>query len=247
MKRNLICLALVVVAASSQAAMLWDNGPFQTGTGNGAGGANTSAIQAPFNNFGYNNNFAGPFALADDFTLASASTLSSLTVYSYQTGSTTTSTFTAGAWAIYSSAPTTATSTAVAGNLGATGAISASYTGIFRVTATTLTDANRPIMAVTMDLGNVELGAGSYYVAWALSGSLASGPWGVPITPARANDNALQLATGVFGLIDGDTVTAGVQTQDMAFNIQGSVVPEPATLTALGLGAVALLRRRKKA
>lgn len=248
MKRNLLCLALLAVGASSQAVTLWDNGTFVTGTGDGFGGANTSAIQAGHNSFGPNVNHAGPFALAENFTLSSASTLSSLTVFSYQTGSTTTSSFTAGAWAIYSAAPVNLTTGPLAGTLASTGAISSSFTNVYRVTPTTLTNSQRPIMQVTMDLGNLALGAGTYWVAWALSGTVASGPWGVPVTPVASGD-ALQYTstTGTFALVDQDTITAGAQTTEMAFNIQGSVVPEPATMTAMVVGVAALLRRRKKA
>lgn len=44
----------------------------------------------------------------------------------------------------------------------------------------------------------------------------------------------------------GSTTSIFGTAHDMAFSIHGNVVPEPATVAALGLGVAALLRRRRK-
>jgi hypothetical protein len=54
----------------------------------------------------------------------------------------------------------------------------------------------------------------------------------------------MNLGTMVLGTRVGVGVFGTNTTID---NFQASVVPEPATIAALGLGALALLRRRKKA
>jgi len=92
---------------------------------------------------------------------------------------------------------------------------------------------------------------------------LAPGTWWVSIQP-QADENFFQLTSTPTTPINGSeaylrdvngngypltwgttTVQFGVP-HDLAFSVHGTVVPEPATMAALGLGVVALLRRRRK-
>mgnify|MGYP000870227711 CR=1 FL=1 len=251
--RKTFALTALAVAACGQAALLYDNGPWVTGTGNGFGGANTSAIEAGSNSFGFNIDTGAPFYVADDFTVgAQAWNLSSLSFYTYQTAATdgvpnSTSTLTSGRVAIFTSAPTDLTSNVAGGTLGSDGTLVGNvFTGVYRV-STALTNSQRAIMRVSVDLTGVTLNANTtYWAAWSADGSSTSGPWGVPVVPSLGTGNALQYSGGVWAALDGNSTTAGVQSMGMAFQIEGEPVPEPATMLALGGALAAFARRRRK-
>lgn len=258
MRRTLAAAAAAVALASfAQADELWNNGGFQTGTGDGFGGANTSSIEGPtYTSFGYNINNAaaspgGPFRVADDFIVDGPGwQLSSMRWYAYQTGSTTTSTITGAFVAIYDASPA-AGGTLIAGDFTTNRLQASSWTGVYRVTATTLTNNTRPIMENIIDMSWAPLlAAGDYWVAVGLTGSLASGPWANPVVPAdQQTDNAVQHSTDansnpVWLPIDGNGTAAGTPPQDMPFKLDGVRVPEPASLAGLALLALGLRRRR---
>lgn len=253
MKKVILAAALAVVASSSFAVELWNNGSFVTGTGNGFSGANTSAIQPDYSVFGPNVN-STTFAVADDFTIAPGFswTLNSLRFFSYQTQTTgvanNVSTFTGGRFGIFSAPPTDLGTNLIGGTLASNATFGGTaFTGTYRVTSTTLTNSARAIMSVDVDLGGLVLGAGTYWMAWSASGSLASGPWGVPVVPSGPATNAVQWNGTAWVQLDGNATTAGVQPYDMAYIIDGEAVPEPATMIGLGAGVLALLRRRRAA
>jgi len=200
----------------------WDNGPFITGVGNGFGGGNTSAIQTGFGTFGYGmqggtiNN-----RLADDFVIGAGTTaLSTLTFRGYQTGATTAGTMTGINANIWNTTPLT-------GNLPdqtgpANSMISQVWSGVYRVTSTTLTANNRPIIDVTGDMSWANpLAAGTYWADASMTGSLASGPFAPPTTPAAGTDNARQFIGGTLtwgAVIDG----LALVPQDFPFLVTGS-------------------------
>lgn len=254
--RKLIVAGVCALAGTASAAV-FSNGPFVTGTGNGAGGANTSAIEGPtYTNFGYNS-LAGTFAVADDFTVSDAGgwSLNSLTVYAYQTiaaAPPASSTINVMRVAIFATNPMGTQNAPDFGDLATNRTITNNiFTGVFRVTATTLTNDDRAIMAVTADLSDIpSLAAGTYFVAWSLNGSVASGPWAVPVTPARPGDNGMQRNVGTtaptnWALIDGNGTAAGVPQQDLAFDLDYDVVPAPGALLLAGMGGLVTLRRRR--
>ena len=234
------------------AASGYSNGPFQTGTGNGFGGGNTSAIEAPFLTFGYTASTASSFAVADDFTVTDAAgwSLNSLTVYAYQTQANPNpiSTFTNIRVSIFTSNPNGTQNAPTYGDLTTNRLLSTAFTGVYRVTTTTLTNGQRAIMSITADLSDIpDLAPGTYWVGWTLGGTQASGPFTVPVVPNPAGANAQQRNIGATPT-NWDTLNfaaANTTAQDLAFDIDYDVVPAPGAAALLGLGALAGLRRRR--
>jgi hypothetical protein len=192
----------------SNAGCTYSNGPFVTGTGNGFGGGDTSTLQTGFTTLGYGaqggtiNN-----RLADDFAVPSGDTwaLQTLVWRAYQTGATTAGTMTGINARLWNSAPLT-------GNLPdqtgpANSMLSQVWSGVYRVTSTTLTTNNRAIIDITSDMSwATPLAAGTYWADASMTGSLASGPFCPPTTPAGGADNARQFigSTSTWGaVVDG--------------------------------------------
>lgn len=230
------------------AQVLFNNGPLITGIGNGAGGANTSAIELPGTLFGFGCQGNLGNRMADDFTIPAGETwvINQVTTFQYQTGSTTTSTFTGGTLRIWTGTP--GTGSVIFGDDTTNRLTSSAFSNIFRV-STTLTDTARPIMANTLDVGALTLGGGTYWVDVAFTGSLASGPWCPPVTPGTGN--ALQsLAGGAFA-----PALDGAAQKALPFLVEGTfIVPAPAPvnnplalillgLALFGVGAFAVSRR----
>lgn len=111
----------------------------------------------------------------------------------------------------------------------------------FRVLNTSLANTQRPIFQIGVDIADVELTAGNYWLTWNIGGTLGSGPWIVP-TLNGSGGNAMQSISGgsFAGVLD-----AGSQTHpELAFSLNGAVsngtVPEPTSLAlvlAAGLAA----------
>ncbi len=245
--RNLLVVALAAsLAAAASADVLLTNGPWITGIGNGFGGADTSAIETGYTSYGFNINHAlvpNAFMIADDFTVPAGEVwdLSFAQWYAYQTGSSTTSTITSAKVVIWSGNPMSG-GTPIAGDETTERLLTTYWSGVYRVSTNPL-DTNRPVMENLIDLSFVpDLGPGTYWIAVGLNGSLTSGPWSNPVVPARPTDNAIQRSSGTWAVIDGNGTLAGVPPQDMPFILNGTIIPEPATLA---LGLLALLVRRR--
>lgn len=232
--KNILILALATVAAASQAIVLHDNGSVV----NGANGSNPLSILTPPETiFGFGVATAGATVnrMADNFTLANNSTLNGIRLFSYQTGATA-FTFTNVSWDIVSGDVNT-------GGVVASGSAAPTNGGLvaYRVTNTTLTNTQRPIFALDLNGLNVNLSGGqNYWLRWSISGSLASGPWAPPVQPVGTGNAQQSLSGGAFApALDGTLST------EMPFVLSGTAVPEPATMVALGAGALALIRRRR--
>lgn len=124
-------------------------------------------------------------------------------------------------------------------------------------TANVAGDGNRSLLSLGSTL-NLTQGQTYGFAIFALDGGSTgigyrSGTGAVTAAPQNSfNDSYLTLSGGIakgFGLASNPfAVHNGSSTQRLwAGEIQYAPVPEPATLAALGLGAVALIRRRKKA
>jgi len=210
---------------SGPEAVLYDNGPLVTHPGGGAGGADASALQTNLgmNTLGAGHQFLLGYSMADDFTVTDTGgwDVQTITFFAYQTGSTTASTITGVYVQIWNGAPN-AGGSVIWGDLTTNRLASTAWANIYRVTDTTLTTTNRPVMADIATIGTT-LAAGTYWLQWTTDGTLASGPWAPPITilGQTTTGNALQYTTAWAALTDTGTLTP----QGMPFIIEGVVVP----------------------
>ncbi len=250
MKRSFLPLLLSVLALIAQSAtaqILYDNSNIQTGTGNGFMGANTSSTSPPSTTlgFGVNGTGATQILLADQFTLSSASLISSISFVAYSTSTypfPPTSPFTSATLSIFSGVPGSGGVVLFTSN---TLSMTA-WTGIYRVSPTTLTNAQRPVMSLTMSFANVALAAGNYYAAWTVTGAVAPGNPGSIFAPSVHNPdgtvptgNALQSVDG--GVTYTPLMDAGLGIQvAMPLTVTGTAIPEPSSLGLMLLGGAGL-------
>ena len=236
-----LALSLVLAVAAPAAFAQWVQNDLINNPGAGAGGGDVSALEGTETLFGWGAQTTANNIMADDFTVGAGGwTVTAIRLYSYQTGATAPS-ITGASWAIGSAATTSLTASTATVNWWAPNSVA-----VYRTTATALQDTNRRIQEVVIDIPDMNLAAGTYFLSFNMAGTLASGPWApaLPTSNAVFGQNALQsIAGGAFApaFVDG-SITGG----DAAFVIEATPVPEPATMIALGLGAAAMLRRRAK-
>jgi hypothetical protein len=224
--------ALAVGAA--QAQLLYSNGPAVDGAG-------LSILQNPPNTtLGLGIQIGSGNAAADDFVVGGPGwNVSSLAFFSYQTGATS-FTFTSANWSVVAGDVNSGTVVAS----GTAAAVTNGGLMGYRVSTTTLTNTQRPIFRVAVDVPDFTLAPGSYWLRWSLSGSLASGPW----QPPRSDDapgNLHQALTG--GAFAPWVDTGSLVSYDAPFEVYGAPVPEPGTyaLMLAGLAAVGAVARRR--
>lgn len=257
---KILAVAVALVGSVAQADVLWNNevnnglgGVLVTHPGGMTGafaGADRSAIGVGGTIFGFGANGATGVQnrMADDFTAANPWTINSVRLYTYQTAATA-STITGATLRIWSGAP--GTGTLLFGDETTNVMTATSMSNIYRTTNTDTTNAGGLRQIQFVDIGglNINLAAGTYWLDWAFTGSLASGPWQPALTPPGATGlttgNGQQRigAAGAFApALDGTTA------QDLPFLIQGTqtAIPEPTAAGLLVLGAAVLgLRRRR--
>jgi len=241
---------LLLVPALAGAATLYINGPYITGIENGYGSANTSVLDgaAGMNTFGFGAQSSAGNRVADDFVVpAGGWNITGFTWFNYQTGSTTTSTFTGATLRIWDGTPGDGGSV-IWGDTTTNVLTSSTFTGVYRVLDTALTGSTRPIMQNELAAA-LFLAPGTYWVDVDFTGSLGSGPWAVPITilGTPITGNARQYVPSIWNnLVDGGT---GAPAQGLPFIVNGSApeVPEPSTAALCAIGtALLLLRLRRK-
>ncbi|MCR4966084.1 MAG: fibronectin type III domain-containing protein [Bacteroidales bacterium] len=178
---------------------LWNQSQMVIYPGGGYQGNDVSCLYGGQNTWGRNINEAAKFKVGDDFTLPAAAHISTIDFYAYQTGSTTTSTITGAYVSIFDSEPVDSTSVPIWTSGLNSVMTSTDWTGIYRTSATALTDTTRPIMRVTAAI-DTTLPAGTYWVTVSMNGSLTSGPWCPPVSILGevSTGNGIQLVQGVW-------------------------------------------------
>ncbi|MBN1550130.1 hypothetical protein JW979_01625, partial [bacterium] len=210
--------------------VLYDNGPLVTTPGGGAGGADISELQTllGMNTLGGGCQFQLGYHMADDFEVLQTWNVESITFFTYQTNSTTTPTITGTYFQIWD-APPNAGGTVIWGDLTTNRMTDVVWSNIYRVTDTTQTATNRPIMTATCDV-SLTLDPGTYWLDWAFDGTLSSGPWQPPVTilGQTTTGNAIQYTTAWASFLDTGTSTG----QGCPFTIEGTMGSATPTATA---------------
>jgi hypothetical protein len=252
----LVCLCATTAfsesAPASPAIVLYDNSNITTGIGNGFMGANTSTIAPGSGALGYSEDSV-PFRtvqLGDQFILGSNSTISSIAFTGYSNSNypfPPTSPFTSATLSIWNAQPGTGGAAVL---FTSTTLSMTAWTGVYRVTSTAPTNAQRPVMSLSMAFPNVSLGAGTYWATWGITGIGAPGSTDSALDPPVMNpDGTLPPGNGIQSgdggatwapLIDGGHASVPI-------TVNGTIVPEPSSMVLMmfgGLGSLVMLRRR---
>ena len=160
----------------------YSNGPFVTGIGIGSGGADVSEFQLGDDTYGFGFSISQGWMVADCFTVPTGETwrVSEVTIFGYQTGSSTTPSINDIRLCIYDDAPTTGS--IVYGNMMQNVLTSNSWTNCYRINTGDYTNTDRPIMANLCYISSFTLTAGDYWLCFQAGGILGSGPWVNPVT-----------------------------------------------------------------
>lgn len=211
-----------------QAQVLFDNGPYFNSAGTGFGGANNSVLYTTtfgMGTIGFGHQSASFNRVADDFVIPNCNwRIDSIVFFSYQTGSSTTSTMTGVNFRIWDSIPDAVGSSVVFGDTTTNRMTRTAWSGAYRVTETTLTNSTRPIMRNVCALSNVVLSNGTFWIDWASTGSLASGPWAPARTPANVavtGNGRQRIGSTWNAALDGGT---GTPAQGFPFIVYGTIL-----------------------
>lgn len=220
--------ALLIAPGALQAQVLYDNGPFYNSTGTGSGGANESVLYTTtfgMGTIGFGHQQTAFNRVADDFTITDCAwRIDSVVFFGYQTGSTTTSTFTGVNFRLWDSIPDAPGSNVVFGDTTTNRLIRSAWSGAYRVTETTSGNSTRPIMRNVCTMNSTIVPAGTYWLDWSSAGSLGSGPWAPARTPVMVaiTGNGRQRIGSIWNnLVDGGTNTPA---QGLPFIIYGTAL-----------------------
>jgi hypothetical protein len=236
LKKLCLSTALLISAGLVTAqTTLYDNGLLFNSTGTGAGGANESVLYTTslgMGTIGFGAQQTAFNRVADDFTINDCRwNIDSIVFFSYQTGSTTSSTMTSVNFRIWDSIPDVVGSTIVYGDTTTNVLTRTTWSGVYRITETTTGNAQRPIMRNVCTVPGITLTNGNYWIDWSFAGSLASGPWAPPIVILNTaiTGNGKQRTAGTWNnALDGGT---GTPAQGFPFIIYGSTPNNASTQT----------------
>ena len=212
--------------AGIQSMVLFDNGPLVTHPAGGYDGNNASSVQSSLgmSTLGFGSSTVTGFRMADDFTISTGRSwdIETITFFAYQTGSSTASTITDLYLQIWDGSPDDPGSSIVFGDLVTNRMIDTYWINTYRTTDSDLTNSSRPIMAVVAEV-NATLPPGSYWLDWAETGTLSSGPWSPPISilGQTTTGNALQYVPSP-GAWQAANDTASLTQQGLPFVIEGT-------------------------
>jgi len=231
---------------------LYNNGPLVNSPGTGAGGDDESVLQSNtlgHTLIGYGHQVINDNRVADDFSVTGNGwEIESIDFFAYQTNETA-STITAINLQIWDGVPGEPGSNVVFGDTVTNIMTSTAYSGIQRVTETTLGATNRQVAVSNVAVG-ITLSPGTYWLDWQADGSGASGPWAPPITinGQLTTGNALQSLAGAAFVPLVDTGTSS--QQGLPFVIYGQTA-EPTVVPSLNfyglivLGMMSLIFTRR--
>ncbi len=230
------CLLPALLAASAQARPdLFSNGPYVTHPAGGAGSANLSAVQTTLLGLDYGlSNQLSPAGdrVADDFTLAAATTVSSVVVFGFQRNSSTTSSpFTSINLRIWSGRPGDPGSQVIFGDTATNRLLSATWTGCYRAREDAMSNTERPIYAIEATVNPpLNLASGTYWLDWQVGGILTSGPLAAFVTllgqPGAPGANARWKGGSASNWITARDSGNNVP-QDLAFIVRGTTGSSP--------------------
>lgn len=222
--------------------------------------SNTSAGSAAYRNIANTTNFS----LADNFIVGAGDvwTVTSANFWAYRTGNATSpSPFLNAYVQVWGGGAPNAGGTVIWGDLTTNRLTSSVFDNMYRIFNTTTpapgtaAGTTRPIFLNTVDLTGLTLTGGTYWIEWTYqltTDTFASFSPNVTIVDSRGLPgwNALQRngVTNVWTpIIDtGNPAAAPDVAQDVAFRINGTAIPEPATVSLLMLATAAgcFIRRR---
>ncbi|MBL8087621.1 MAG: PEP-CTERM sorting domain-containing protein [Chthonomonas sp.] len=250
MNRVLTSGFAALIAACASAVTLYDNGPFVTRPGAGPSGSDisewtvfTTSAGPVASNIGCN---LSSFRVIEDFTVPSGQQwkLTEFASFAFRTTTSTVfppvSSFSAMHIAIHTADPRLGGGPAH-GDFATNRYASSKWTGAFRTSPGDVTTRQRPIMEVLGDASWAPvLSSGRYWVEFALqTTSASSAVFAVGVSPVPSGGDALQRQISNGQLFEWAPVTT-------AFQLRGTVVPEPMAGAGLALGLAALYLRRRK-
>ena len=214
--------AITASAAEAPYAITMFDG-YVTDPGAMSDGSDASWLKGYQATFGPSVNKATNSWVGFSVVLERPTSLSEIEVYAYQTGSTTTSSFTGLYVQIYNGNPME-DGTVVWGDADANIMTATAFTGCYRGGDLTPTMMSRPIMSVTASGLDIQLEPGTYWVTYALTGTESSGPWAVPhaVPGIGSTGNGVQYSAPDWISLN-DSYTG--DHYSLAFRIAGSMVP----------------------
>ena len=251
MKRNIVLalfcsiflLTLAVIPGTSvQAAdvAVYDTVKYCNVPAVNPGDPSYSEMAAEQNTYGFSCQYKFEYWLAETFILEEEASIKSVELFAYQTNSGTTPTFTGVYLMIYDGNPADGANL-IWGDEVTNLFDSAEFTGCYRVVYG-IRNAERPIMKIVVDISKgtspeLKLAAGTYWLAFSLDGSLASGPWGIPniLETTYTAGTAIQRVDGGWNNIkDGQTgVQASIPLRLLAEGKQPQTAPPAPVVAAL--------------